>query len=115
MKRFEQFVSEGSAQDRFNKRLKKSHGIDLDAKEKMYKAMADKYKKSIAAKDKKSTIGEAYRAKKLPGRSRYEYRGYEIEKMSNGWHVTPPGETGSSDVERSKKEAMELVDRYEGK
>ena len=54
-----------------------------------------------------------HRAKKLPGSSRWEYRGYEIEKMPNGWMVKPPGAMGFSDVERSKKAAMELIDRYE--
>jgi hypothetical protein len=39
-----------SAQDRFNKRLKDKHGIDLDAKEKFYADMKKKFQQSLDSK-----------------------------------------------------------------
>jgi len=36
-----------SAQERFNKRLKDKHGIDLEAQSKYYQSVADKYRKKI--------------------------------------------------------------------
>ena len=39
--------SKPSAQDRFNKRLKDKHGIDLDANLKYYKSVSDKYKQKM--------------------------------------------------------------------
>ena len=39
--------SKPSAQERFNKRLKDKHGIDLDANLKYYKSVSDKYKQKM--------------------------------------------------------------------
>lgn len=53
------------------------------------------------------------RARKLPGTSRYEYRGYEVERMENGWVITPPGALNPCDVCRTKRDALALIDQYE--
>ena len=43
-----------SAQDRFNKRLKDKHGMDLDAKEKFYQDMKKKFQQSLDGKKDKA-------------------------------------------------------------
>ena len=48
-----------SAQDRFNKRLKDKHGIDLDAKEKFYADMKKKFQQALDRKDESVQTVEA--------------------------------------------------------
>jgi hypothetical protein len=47
-----------SAQDRFNKRLRDKHGIDLDAKEKFYADMKKKFQQSMDSKTEKADEGQ---------------------------------------------------------
>ena len=66
-----------SAQERFNKRLKDKHGIDLDANAKYYKSVADKYRQKIKdAEVKKEEIVPRYMKRpigKIVHKKKYEY------------------------------------------
>ena len=52
-----------SAQDRFNKRLKDKHGMDLDAKEKFYADMKKKFQQSLDRKDEGQKCWPGYEKK----------------------------------------------------
>ena len=56
--RFSMKKPKPSAQDRFNKRLKDKHGIDLDANLKFYQDMQKKFQKSMDTKKADENFGE---------------------------------------------------------
>ena len=55
----------------------------------------------------------AHRSKEYP--NAYNYRGWEIEKISEGyvrWQMTPPGSTHASDAANTLREAKNNIDRW---
>ena len=97
-----------SAQDRFNKRLKDKHGIDLDANLKFYQDMQKKFQKSMDTKKADENFGE-------PSADAKKRAGAAQQKNIDDKYVDTVDSNSKAGIYKNTSEAQKCWKGYEKK
>ncbi len=106
--RFSMKKPKPSAQDRFNKRLKDKHGIDLDANLKFYQDMQKKFQKSMDTKKADENFGE-------PSADAKKRAGAAQQKNIDDKYVDTVDSNSKAGIYKNTSEAQKCWKGYEKK
>ncbi len=106
--RFSMKKPKPSAQDRFNKRLKDKHGIDLDANLKFYQDMQKKFQKSMDTKKADENFGE-------PSADAKKRAGAAQQKNIDDKYVDTVDSNSRAGIYKNTSEAQKCWKGYEKK